>query len=184
MVVINLWGAPGSGKSTTAAGLFFLMKINKYKVELVTEYAKDLVWNGHEAMIGNQISIFAEQNWRIDRLKEKGLDFAITDSPLPLPSFYKPGAYHQNFDSIVFEVFNSYNNINYFLNRVDSFEKIGRRHNESDSVKIAQDLQRFMGTHGIDFTSLDATPKTPEVIFQDLISRQQPLVDMPLRLPE
>ena len=68
MVVINLWGAPGSGKSTTAAGLFFLMKINKYKVELVTEYAKDLVWNGHEAMFGNQISIFAEQNWRIHRL--------------------------------------------------------------------------------------------------------------------
>lgn len=184
MVVINLWGAPGSGKSTTAAGLFFLMKINKFKVELVTEYAKDLVWNGHEAMFGNQISIFAEQNWRIDRLKGKGLDFAITDSPLPLPSFYKPTPYHRNFDSIVFEAFNSYNNVNYFLNRVDSFEKIGRRHNENDSIEIAGHLQQFMRDNGIEFTALDATPQTPEAIFRDLISRQKPLIDMPLRLPD
>ena len=180
MLVINLWGAPGGGKSTTAAGLFFLMKINKLNVELVTEYAKDLVWDGHEEMFGNQISIFSEQNRRIHRLMNKGVDFAITDSPLPLPSFYKPKHYHQNFDALVLETYNSYNNSNYFLNRVDSFEKIGRRHTETQSEVIAQDLQTFMRSHGIDYTSMDATPTTPQSIFEDLMARQKPPVEMPL----
>ena len=90
MLVINLWGAPGSGKSTTAAGLFFLMKINKFKVELVTEYAKDLVWDRRDSMFGNQLSIFSEQNWRLHRLRDHGVDYVITDSPLFLPVFYKP----------------------------------------------------------------------------------------------
>lgn len=181
MIVINLWGAPGSGKSTTAAGLFFLMKINKFKVELVTEYAKDLVWDRHETMFGNQISIFAEQNRRLHRLLDHGMDFVITDSPLPLPSFYKPKSYFEHFDAMVAETFHSYNNINYFLERVESFEKIGRRHNETESIRIAQDLRGFMDAMGLEYQCLEANPKTPEVIFQDLEGRRRRPVPMPLR---
>lgn len=40
-IVINIFGAPGAGKSTTAAALFALMKLEGYKVELATEHAKD-----------------------------------------------------------------------------------------------------------------------------------------------
>ncbi len=39
-----MFGGPGTGKSTSAAGLFFKMKLAQMEVELVTEYAKDLVW--------------------------------------------------------------------------------------------------------------------------------------------
>ena len=42
--VINLLGAPGAGKSTAAAGLFYRMKKEFLSVELVTEYAKDLIY--------------------------------------------------------------------------------------------------------------------------------------------
>ena len=45
MKVINLWGGPGCGKSTTAAGLFSIMKMRGHKVELVTEYAKELTYD-------------------------------------------------------------------------------------------------------------------------------------------
>ena len=44
MKVINLFAGPGTGKSTTAAGLFYKMKSKGYMVELVTEFAKDLVY--------------------------------------------------------------------------------------------------------------------------------------------
>ena len=43
-VVINLFGGPGCGKSTIAAELFAILKKQGYEVELVTEYAKDKVW--------------------------------------------------------------------------------------------------------------------------------------------
>jgi ABC-type oligopeptide transport system ATPase subunit len=122
MLIINLWGAPGSGKSTTASGLFFLMKINKKKVELVTEFAKELVWEKRENMFGDQVSIFSEQNRRLCRLEDHNIDFAITDSPLPLPVFYQPQNYLPSFEQMVFEQFHRYNNLNYFLKRKHSLK--------------------------------------------------------------
>lgn len=182
MIVINLWGAPGSGKSTTAAGLFFLMKINKYKVELVTEYAKDLVWERHDTMFENQLSIFSEQNRRLHRLVDHGVDFAITDSPLLLPSFYKPHGYYRAFDSLVAETFHGYNNLNYFLERVESFEKIGRRHNEEESLAIAVKLQKFMADYGVEFQRMEANPLTPQKLFDSIQELQKGPVSMPFDL--
>ena len=43
-IVINLIGSPGTGKSTLASELFSKMKWQGYDVELVSEYAKELVW--------------------------------------------------------------------------------------------------------------------------------------------
>lgn len=181
MLVINLWGAPGSGKSTTAAGLFFLMKINKMKVEYVTEFAKEMVWERNETIFGDQNLIFAEQNRRLRRLENHQVDFAITDSPLPLPAFYQSPNYLNTFTSLVMEQFNRYNNLNYLLRRTGSFETIGRRHDESASVRIADELQRFLTTHGIEYLEIDAKPATPQNIFDDLVKRFPPPVPMPLK---
>jgi adenylylsulfate kinase-like enzyme len=41
--VINLFGGPGTGKSTLAAALFTDLKMKGINAELVTEFAKDLV---------------------------------------------------------------------------------------------------------------------------------------------
>ena len=38
--IINLYGGPGVGKSTTAAGLFYKMKIAGYSCELAYEWIK------------------------------------------------------------------------------------------------------------------------------------------------
>ena len=66
MKVINLYGGPGSGKSTTAAGLFSLMKIEGQRVELVTEFARDEINSGNAHRLQNQDWIFAHQHHRID----------------------------------------------------------------------------------------------------------------------
>ncbi len=184
MLVINLWGAPSSGKSTTAAGLFFLMKINKYKVEQITEFAKELVWDQHHTFFGDQVSIFAEQNHRLVRLEDHNLDFAITDSPLPLPAFYKDPGYLKTFDGLVMEQFNRYNNLNYLLKRTHSFEAIGRRHDENEAKEIEKSLELFMIEHGITYQVMDANPQTPQTIFDDVLSRLPKPVPMPLVPPE
>lgn len=181
MLTVNLWGAPGSGKSTTAAGLFFLMKINKWKAELVMEFAKELVWEQRHSYFGDQASIFSEQNRRLLRLVDHNIDFAVTDSPLPLPAFYKDPDYLPSFDQVVMEQFKRYNNVNYFLVRKHSFEPIGRRHDETQAMEIEDRLQQFMRANGIDFTLMDACPQTPELIYDDLMARRQPRVPMPLK---
>ena len=42
-IVVNLFGAPGAGKSTGAAYIFALLKMAGIEAELVTEFAKDKV---------------------------------------------------------------------------------------------------------------------------------------------
>ena len=42
--IVNLYGGPGTGKSTTAAALFAEMKIRGVNCEYIQEYAKDKAW--------------------------------------------------------------------------------------------------------------------------------------------
>ena len=61
MKVINLLGEPGAGKSTTAAEIYACMKKQGYKVELVTEYAKEVLYEDRYRVIEDQVYIFAKQ---------------------------------------------------------------------------------------------------------------------------
>jgi len=88
MLVINIFGGPGVGKSTLAAEVFAHFKKNKLNIELVTEYAKDLVWEERNNILKDQLYILAKQNRRLERLRNKGIDVVVTDSPLLLGKIY------------------------------------------------------------------------------------------------
>ena len=83
MKVINIFGAPGAGKSTTASGLFYEMKKHWIECEYIQEFAKELVWSDSTHLLSQQNYIFAEQERRLNRLNQK-IDVAISDSPLIL----------------------------------------------------------------------------------------------------
>lgn len=51
-LVINLFGAPGAGKSTGAAIVFAELKKRGVNAELVTEFAKDKTWEGNAIALG------------------------------------------------------------------------------------------------------------------------------------
>ena len=54
MIVVNLFGAPGAGKSTGAAYIFAKLKMAGINAELVTEFAKDKVWEEYAEVFKNQ----------------------------------------------------------------------------------------------------------------------------------
>ncbi len=60
-LIVNLFGGPGAGKSTMAAGLFSELKWRGINCELATEYAKEKVWEESYAIFENQIYIFGKQ---------------------------------------------------------------------------------------------------------------------------
>ena len=87
MLLINLYGAPGAGKSTGAAYIFTRLKMEGVNAELVTEFAKDKVWEESKAVFDNQAYIFGKQYFRISRLQDK-VDVVVTDSPIILSCYY------------------------------------------------------------------------------------------------
>ena len=80
VIIVNLFGGPGTGKSTTAAGVFAKLKMQNINCELVQEFAKHVVWRGNFTTLNNQLYIFAKQHDRLFHLKDK-VDIIITDSP-------------------------------------------------------------------------------------------------------
>lgn len=178
MKVINLFGGPGSGKSTTAAGLFYHMKLQNYKVELVTEYAKELVYEGRlEQMLDRQEVIFAEQNQRLHRLRGK-VDFAITDSPLLLSVVYPEMNQQQKgvgdwpaleyFKDFVIQVISTYDNINFFLHRPSTYQAYGREHTLEQAVEIDDHMLGILRSFSIPCTEVDTSPDVIHEIISSL----------------
>ncbi len=135
MKIISLFGGPGTGKSTTAAGLFALMKHEGCKVELVLEYAKEMTYERRDNVLSDQLYMLAKQNRRLERLKDHGLDWAITDSPLLLGLVYAHPLYLRgtNFREFILQLYDTYDNINIFLKRIKSYSEIGRNQSEEEA---------------------------------------------------
>ena len=55
MIVVNLFAGPGSGKSTTCAGVFSKLKLIGINCEMALEYAKDKVWENSLDVLNDQI---------------------------------------------------------------------------------------------------------------------------------
>lgn len=176
--VINLWGAPSAGKSTTAAGLFYLMKVNGYSVEYIPEYAKSLIFSDRSQMFQEQGYIMSKQLHPIYRLVDR-VDYVIVDSPLPLAIYYAEDEYPDSFNQYCMDLFNLFDNVNFLLHRTDhSFEVDGRRHSEEQSLIIANELPSFMNNLNIPFTELEANPETPGELFHRLFNKHSKLITL------
>ena len=150
-LVINLFGAPGAGKSTGAAIIFAELKKRGVNAELVTEFAKDKTWEHNAMALGCQEYVFGKQSYRLARCKAD-VDVIVTDSPLPLsllyvsdPALMADGA----FQKVVMNVFNSYNNLSYFVNRVKPYNPKGRNQTERESDVLAAELKKLLNENDI-----------------------------------
>lgn len=161
LTVVNFFGGPGCGKSTLAAELFAELKKRDYKVEFVHEVAKDYVWENWSHIFGEQDFIFAHQHRLIRRLTYHDIDYAIVDSSILLSLFYMPDDFPQSFRPFVRETFDTYDNVNIFLQRSPWFEYVQDGRNETEKEAIEKDalIQNYFLTNDIPFHTVvnDAT---------------------------
>lgn len=171
MLVVNLFGAPGAGKSTGAAYIFSQLKMAGINAELVTEFAKDKVWEESKAVFQNQAYIFGKQYFRISRLQDK-VDVVVTDSPIILSPFYaNDPVLGDEFDTLCTKVFNSYDSMNVFINRVKPYNPVGRFQTENESDQLASDLFTFLNKHGIVCRHYDGSLDGYKVLIADIMER-------------
>ncbi len=148
-IIVNLFGGPGSGKSTSAAGIFSALKRESISCELVTEYAKEVVWSENTSLLDDQKHIFDVQFERQRRLVGK-VDYVITDSPILLSVVYykrrmkalnqELNEYHQMMLDYFKSTFSIFSNMNWLINRAKPYQQVGRVQSEEEAKKIDDEI--------------------------------------------
>lgn len=170
--VINLYGGPGTGKSTTGADLFAKLKVKKQSCELVREYIKDWIWEGRALKSFDQVYILAKQA-RKEQILYGVVDYVITDAPMWLSAIYEPkfGSFPYICDEIVAKFEKEANNrgvefVHVFLNRVKPYQPEGRTQNEEEAKEIDRELKEYLSRAKIPFVEVDADEGAAEKIIQ------------------
>lgn len=150
--IINLYGAPGSGKSTIASGLFYHMKMAGLNVELIQEYIKSKLFEESPYPFKDQLYVFAKQNKRQRELIGK-VDFIITDSPLLMSLVYNSTEV-QLFNDLVIQYYNQYDNMNFLLKRNHTYHTEGRIQTEHESDVVGEQLEEYLKKYNITYKTL------------------------------
>ena len=166
-LVINLYGGPGSGKSTMAASIFAELKWRDINCELATEYAKDLVWEKRHKTFENQIYMFGKQHHRIFRLLGQ-VAVVVTDSPLLLTPVYD-GEKRELLANLAVAEFNKCNNLNFFINRKKKYNPIGRNQNLAGAKEKDAEVKEVLAKYNISYYSVDGTPNDIRYIIEKIV---------------
>lgn len=150
---INLFGGPGTGKSTIAAGIFHIMKINGYNIEYIQEYAKDLTYGKDFTKLSDQLLILGEQHHRMHRMIGQ-VEYIVHDSPFIMGLIYHDGPHKDAYTNLVTDMFNGYKNINIFLERnieEHPYQEQGRSQDLSEAICVDEKIKDMLNTHNIEF---------------------------------
>ena len=168
-LVVNLFGVPSAGKSTGAAYVFAMLKMNGVNAELITEVAKDKVWEDNKEAFKNQAYLFGKQSFRISRCKEK-VDVIVTDSPLLLSVFYNQDKIlGDTFNETVYNTFTSYNNLNFLIDRVKEYNPIGRIHSEKESNNLKKPMFDLLSKYSIPYTTVNGDIDGYQIIINNAL---------------
>lgn len=155
--IVNLYGGPGTGKSTTAAGVFSLLKLHGINCEYVPEFAKDLTWEKREHTLTNQRYVWGKQHHRLFRLDGQ-VDVIITDSPLFLSVVYSKVYNFDNpsFIDAVIESHFEFSNLNFMLERVKEYNPNGRHQSEDEAKGLDNIIMNALDEYGIHYSTIVA----------------------------
>lgn len=168
-LVVNLTGAPGAGKSTGAAIIFAELKKAGVNAELVTEFAKDKTWEHNCMALGCQEYMFGKQSYRLHRCRED-VDVIVTDSPLPLSLIYNHNpALDHHFTATVLNVFNTYENITFFINRVKPYNPKGRNQTAEESDQLSIQIKKLWDDLGLGYLEINGDNAGYENAFQEVM---------------
>lgn len=172
-LVVNLAGPPGAGKSTGAAQVFCALKKLGVNCELVAEFAKDKTWEQNNKAIACQEYVFGNQSYRLFRCKDD-VDVIVTDSPLPLSIIYSENpASKGSFPKLVMDIFNTYNNINFYINRVKPYNPKGRNQTEAESDALDYKIKKLYADLDIPFEYINGDDAGYQYVVKSVLNLLQ-----------
>jgi hypothetical protein len=160
--IINLFGGPGIGKSSIAAGLTYKLKKKHISCDAPYEFPKVLAWDKNKEAIGDQLYVVANQHRGIAKSYGK-VKYIIVDSPILLSLVYKnyynnsetypAKLYGKEFDNMVLSIFNQYDNLNIVLKRNTEGEHndAERYQGLTESIELDNLIKYSLDTHNIPY---------------------------------
>jgi len=167
-----MFGGPGCGKSTFCSGLYWEMKTVGISCEIAPEYAKDLVWEGNMRKLDDQIYVFCKQLRRLNRLNGQ-VEVVLVDSPLPLSYIYgylRARTKSDAFVELIFDQFDRFRNINFFLDRPADYEAHGRVQDAAGAAEIDGQVLDMMVQRRIPHRRLAARRESLHAMFDDIVN--------------
>lgn len=151
-LIVNFLAGPGAGKSTMAAAVFAACKLRGLNAELITEYAKDRVWEEAYRTLQNPVYVFAKQQHRMWRVYGK-VDVLVTDSPLILSLWYGR-EYSEAFRALVIEESTRMPTVTFLLRRVKPYVPAGRVQTEAEAQQIDAAVERLLIENGLAYETV------------------------------
>lgn len=168
--VINIIAGPGAGKSTLVALLFGKMKVQRFDIEMVHEYAKSLVWLKMFEELNNQYHVSLSQ-FKLLKSLDGVVDYIITDGSLLHGVHYNKSNINnvsniEKTEAAIKEYYNKFDNINIFIERADfGYEEKGRIENEKEAIEADIALENILINLDLDFLKITgAEENIPEII--------------------
>jgi len=173
--IINLFGGPGIGKSSIASGLTYKLKKKHITCDNPYEFPKLLAWDENHSAIRDQLFVLANQHRGIVKSYGK-VDYIILDSPILLSltykSFYKSNEYPatlygEQFDELVLDIYNRYDNINIVLKRSKGNHNNSERYqNLEESVELDNVIENSLKDNNLPYHTLNVDGKTVKNILK------------------
>lgn len=178
MLNINLFGGPGTGKSTTASGLFNKMKEKDYKIEYIQEFAKELTFGKDFTKLSDQLLVLGEQHHRMFRLNGQ-VDYLVHDSPFVMGMVYLQDDPHlpkKQYKKLVTEMFKTYDNLNIFLERnveAHGYQEYGRNQSLEEAMAKDEEIKEMLTKYDIPFITIKMGKKAVKQIYKLIKEREK-----------
>ena len=173
--IINIFGGPGIGKSSIAAGITYKLKKNHISCDQPYEFPKLLAWDDNHSAIQDQLYVLANQHRGIVKSYGK-VDYIVLDSPILLSltyrNYYKgteypSSLYGESFDKMVLDTFNQYDNINIVLDRADGVHNNDERYqNLEESKELDIVIENSLIENNIPFHKIKVNDDTVDNIMK------------------
>ena len=157
-LIINLYGGPGTGKSTGATYIFSQLKMRGIDAEYVSEFAKDKVWERNSKIFQNQMYITGKQSFKISRCFGE-VDVIVTDSPIRLGYLYAVMQNRPKLGEAIIEEADFYkdSSIDIFLKRVKPYNPNGRNQTENEAKQIDTEMRKSLEDQNVNFLEFDGS---------------------------
>ncbi len=139
------------------------MKMQGYKVEYVTEVAKDLVYSKDFMQLSDQCMVLARQHHNWFKLNGQ-VDWTINDGPFLLSCIYAQPKEHFNlnlFKAFVIDMYKSYDTINILLKvKEENYQDYGRTQTFEESLEIHNQIIELLNDNDIKYTEIEVNSET------------------------